>query len=323
MTRYVLHRLAWLMVVLFAVSFITFFIYIVMPPNDSPYESFTHGKRTARASALTKEYLGLDRPLSVQYGMFVKHLVIGDQYGWPGLGYSFQTRNALKPVIESRAVVTAQLVVGAAVLWMLFGVTFGVIAGRRPGSNIDRAARGFALLGVSTPAFVIGTGLLYVFWFKLHVAPGTGYVPISHGVGPWAKQMMLPWITLAVAFAALYLRMSRATVIETMEEDFVRTARGKGISERGVLAKHVLRPTLTPLVTMLAMDLGQLLGGAIVVETVFNIPGLGSYAVSSLQHADLYALLDLTLVVAVAVCVLNLAADIFYAAIDPRVRLSG
>ena len=322
MTRYVLHRLAWAVVVLFAVTFITFFIYIVMPANSSPYESFTHGQRTSRASALTREYLGLDRPLAVQYGLFVRHLVLGDEFGWPGLGYSFQTRNALKPVIEERTVVTAQLVVGAAVIWMLFGVTFGVIAGRRPGSNIDRAARAFALLGVSTPAFLIGTAALYIFWYKLHIAPGTGYVPITHGVQPWAKQMMLPWITLAVAFAALYLRMSRATVIETMEEDYVRTARGKGLSERNVLTKHVLRPTLTPLITMLAMDVGQLLGGAIVVETVFNLPGLGSYAVSSLSHGDLPALLDLTLVVAVAVCLLNLAADIFYAAIDPRVRLA-
>jgi peptide/nickel transport system permease protein len=318
----VIRRLAWTVVVLVLISFITFFIYVVMPPNDSPYESFTHGQRTARASELTRQALSLDLPLSVQYGRFMRHLVLGDQYGWPGLGYSFQTRAALRPVLASRAVVTAQLAIGAVVLWMLIGTSLGVAAGARPHSNVDRAARTFALIGVSTPAFLLGTGALYVFWYKLHLAPGTGYAPITDGVWPWARQMFRPWMTLAVFFAALYLRMSRATVMETMEEDYVRTARGKGISERKVLTKHALRPSISPLVTMLGMDLGHLIGGAIIVETVFNLPGLGAFAVSSLDHADLYALLDLTLVIAVGVCLLNLCADLIYAAIDPRVRFT-
>src|SRR5215510_3452043 len=149
MTRYVIQRLAWTLVVIVAISFITFAIYVVMPPNDSPYQSFTHGQRTARASRLTKESLGLDRPLAVQYGEFVQHLVLGDQYGWPGLGYSFQTRDAIKPVLAERSVVTAQLAIGAVVLWMVVGVTLGFAAGARPHSNVDRAARTFALLGVS------------------------------------------------------------------------------------------------------------------------------------------------------------------------------
>jgi peptide/nickel transport system permease protein len=320
-TRYVIQRLAWTVVVLFLISFVTFVIYVVMPANNTPYEAFTHGQRTARASELTKEAFGLDRPLAVQYGQFIKHLVLGDQYGWPGLGYSFQTRDALKPVLFSRAVVTAQLAVGALVLWMLMGVSLGVLAGSRPHSNIDRASRVFALIGVSTPAFLIGTAALYAFWFKLHLAPGTGYVPLHEGVVPWARQMMLPWITLAIAYAALYTRMGRATVMETMEEDYMQTARAKGLSERRVLVKHALRPSLAPLVTMLGMDLGHLLGGAIIVETVFNLPGLGAYAVTALGQADLPALLALTLVIAVAVCLLNLCVDLLYAAIDPRVRL--
>jgi peptide/nickel transport system permease protein len=319
-TRYVIRRLAWTLVVLVVISFITFAIYVVMPPNDSPYQSFTHGQRTARASRLTKEALGLDRPLAVQYGEFVKHLVLGDQYGWPGLGYSFQTKQALKPVLAGRAVVTAQLAMGAVVLWMVVGVSAGFTAGARPHSNVDRAARTFALIGVSTPAFLIGSGVLYVFWFKLHWAPGTGYVPLGDGVVPWARQMLLPWMTLALFFAAFYLRMSRANVMETMEEEYVQTARAKGLSERQVLARHAFRPSITPLVTMLGMDLGHLLGGAIIVETVFNLPGLGSYAMMSLGRADLNALLDLTLLVAISVCLLNLCADLLYAAIDPRVR---
>jgi peptide/nickel transport system permease protein len=319
-TPYVVRRIAWTLVVVLLITFITFLIYFVLPPNNSSYEVFTHGGLTAQASRMTRHEFGLDRPFVVQYGLFLRHLFLGDRYGWPGLWFSFQTRTALKPIIASRAVVTAQLAVGAAVLWILIGVPLGILSARRPRSVLDRAATGFAVLGVSTPVFLIGTLVLYGLWFRLRVAPGSGYVPIGLGVWPWFRQMLLPWLTLAVSFAAFYSRMTRAAMLDAMGEDFVRTARAKGLSEREVAYKHALRFGLTPMITMLGMDLGQLLGGAILTETVFNLPGLGSYAMRALHHGDLYALMDVSLVVAVAIALANLLVDLLYARIDPRVR---
>jgi peptide/nickel transport system permease protein len=309
-----------MVVVVLLITFITFLIYFVLPPNNAAYEVFTHGGLTARATRLTKHYFGLDRPFFVQYGLFLERLFLGDRYGWPGLWYSFQTRTALKPIIASRAVVTLQLAVGAAALWILVGVPLGVVAARRPRSALDRAATGFAVLGVSTPVFLIGTLVLYGLWFKLRLVPGSGYEPIRHGVWPWFRQMLLPWLTLAISFTAFYSRMTRATVIEAMGEDFIRTARAKGLREREVLVRHGLRYGLTPMLTMLGMDLGQLVGGALLVETVFNLPGLGGYAMRSLHHGDLYALMDVSLIIGIAIAMTNLVVDLLYARIDPRVR---
>jgi peptide/nickel transport system permease protein len=178
---------------------------------------------------------------------------------------------------------------------------------------------GFTLLGVSTPVFFLGVGALYAFWFKLHIAPGTGYVPIGDGVLPWIRQLALPCTVLAMLFAAFYARMGRATLLEVLGEDFVRTARAKGLSERRVV-QHALRASILPMVTMFGMDVGQLFGGAIIIETIFNLPGLGGYAVQSIHHADLYALVDITLVVAFAITMLNLVVDVAYAFLDPRIR---
>jgi peptide/nickel transport system permease protein len=318
--RYAARRIAWTAVVVLLVSFLTFLVYFELPPNNAAYEVFTHGGLTAQATRLTKHYFGLDRPFLIQYGLFLRHLFLGDRYGWPGLWYSFQTRTALKPIIAARAVVTLQLAAGAATLWLLIGVPLGIVAARRPRSVIDRATTGFAVLGVSTPVFLIGTLALYGLWFKLRIAPGSGYEPIGHGAWPWFRQMLLPWLTLAISFTAFYSRMTRATVIEAMGEDFVRTARAKGLRERDVLVRHGLRYGLTPMLTMLGMDLGQLIGGAVLVETVFNLPGLGEYAMRSLHHGDLYALMDVSLIVGVAIAVANLVVDLLYARIDPRVR---
>jgi peptide/nickel transport system permease protein len=320
MARYVVRRLLWALLVIVLITFLTFLIYYVMPPNDSAYESFTHGGLTASASMLTKHYLGLDRPWYVQYGLFVRHLFLGDRYGWPGLWMSFQTRSALKPIIAAKAVVTAQLALGAALIWLMVGIPVGIASALRPRSAVDRLSMGFALLGVSTPVFFLGTVMLYVLWFKLHLAPGTGYLSIGSGFGGWLRQMILPWIVLALLFAALYARMARATLMEVLDEDYVRTARAKGLSERRVVLKHALRSSMLPVVTMLGADMGQLFGGAVITETVFNLPGLGSFAVSSIRHSDLYALLDITLVVAVSVALMNLLIDLAYAFLDPRIR---
>jgi peptide/nickel transport system permease protein len=310
----------WAAFVLVAMTTITFVIYFVMPPNDSVYQQFTHGSATAKASEDTKTALGLDRPVVVQYGLFMKHLFLGDRYGWPGMWFSFQTRSALKPIIASRAIVTAQLALGAALVWLLVGIPLGVVSALRPRTWVDRLSMGFALVAASTPVFFLGMIVLYVFWFKLRIISAAGYTSMGDGFLPWLQHMVVPWIVLAMFFAAYYARMSRATMLETLDEDFVQTARGKGLSEGRVVMRHAFRAAMLPLVTMFGMDLGQLFGGAVITETVFDLPGLGSYAVQAVRHADLYAVLDVTVVVAIAITVMNLLVDIAYAWLDPRIR---
>jgi peptide/nickel transport system permease protein len=320
MGRYVIRRLLSILVVIAILTFLTFVIYFELPPNNSIYEVFTHGQRTARASALTRQYLGLNLPFPGRYLVYVRHLVLGDRYGWPGFWYSFQTRSALKPIIAARAVVTAQLAIGAAIIWLAVGLPLGIVSALRPRTRADRISMGFAVLGVSTPVFFVGSMLLYVFWFKLGIAGSAGYVPIDQGVDTWISHMILPWITLAIPYAAFYSRMARGSLIESLGEDYIRTARAKGVAESRIVARHALRASLIPLLMMFGMDLGSLFGGAIIVETIFNLPGLGSLAVTSIQHDDLYALADITLVVCVAIAFMNLAVDLVHAAVDPRVR---
>jgi peptide/nickel transport system permease protein len=235
--------------------------------------------------------------------------------------FSFNTRSALKPIIYERFLVTLQLALGAAILWLLVGVPIGILSALRPRSLFDRFAMGFALFGVSTPVFFLGPVFLYLLWFKLGWLPGTGFYSIGkYGVKTWFLHMIMPWSVLALSFAAFYARMTRGNLIEVMGEDYIRTARAKGLTERRVVGKHGLRASLTPVVTMLGLDLGGLLGGALITETVFNLKGLGNYAVESVFSGDLYAILDVTIIAAFAVTLANLVVDIIYAFLDPRVR---
>ncbi len=314
-----IRRLLWVVVTLLVVAFITYTIFFVMPSTD-PAVNFAGKQPTPELVAQVRHQFGLDRPFVVQYGRFVQRLALGDEYGWPGLGFSFTTRSELKPVILDRMVVTAQLAIGAAVTWLLLGLTIGIVSALRPRSLFDRGAMGFALFGVSAPVFFVGPVALYVFWFKLEWLPGTGYVPLFEDPAQWFLHLLMPWCVLALAFAASYARMSRANLIEKMSEDFIRTARAKGLSERRVVLKHGLRAGLTPIVTMLGLDLGGLLGGAIITESVFNLPGIGQYAVQSVFSADLYAVLDVTIIAAFFITLANLVVDVVYAFLDPRVR---
>jgi peptide/nickel transport system permease protein len=202
----------------------------------------------------------------------------------------------------------------------LIGIPIGILSGLRPRSLFDRGTMGFALFGVSAPVFFVGPVALYLFWFKLEWLPGTGYVPFTEDPAQWFLHLLLPWAVLALAFAASYACMSRANSIEKMSEDYIRTARAKGLSERRVVLKHGLRAGLTPIVTMLGLDLGGLLGGAIITESVFNLPGIGQYAVKSVFSADLYAVLDVTIIAAFFITIANLIVDIVYAFLDPRIR---
>jgi peptide/nickel transport system permease protein len=317
--RYIIRRLIWVVFVLLVITLITYIIFFVMPPGD-PAVRFAGRQPTPELIDEVKRQFGLNHPWWVQYYIFVKHLVIGDQYGWPGFGFSFVTRSALKPILAERLAITLQLAMGAAVVWLSLGIPIGVLSALRPRSLGDRLAMGFALFGVSAPVFFLGLMFLWAFWFKLHLAAGTGFTSFGDSFFGWLNHLIMPWVVLAVLFAAFYARMSRGNLIETMGEDYIRTARAKGLSEWRVVVKHGLRASLTPVVTMFGMDLGALLGGAIVTETVFNLQGLGNYAVQSIFAGDLYAILDVTLVAAFFVTMMNVLVDIVYAYLDPRVR---
>lgn len=320
MIRYIIRRLLWVFVTLLLITFITYVIFFVMPPTD-PAVNFAGKQPTPELVAQVREQFGLDKSLLIQYGSFVKRIFTGDEWGWPGLGFSFNTRSELKPIIYDRMLITAQLAIGAAILWLLIGIPIGILSALKPRSFFDRAAMGFALFGVSAPVFFVGPVALYIFWFKLQWLPGTGYYSITEaGPSQWFLHMIMPWTVLALAFAAFYARMSRANLIEKMGEDYIRTARAKGLSERRVVLRHGLRASLTPLVTLLGLDLGGLMGGAIITESVFNLPGIGQYAVQSVFSGDLYAILDVTIIAAFFITFANLIVDVVYAFLDPRVR---
>jgi peptide/nickel transport system permease protein len=319
--RYIVRRLLWVVFVLLFITLLTYLIFFLMPPTD-PAVNFCGRQPTPECIAEVRHQFGLDKPLAAQYGLFVKRVFLGDEFGWPGMGFSFNTRSALKPIILDRMMVTIQLAVGAALVWILVGVPIGILSARRPRSGFDRAAMTFALFGVSAPVFWLGLMFLFVFWYKLGVAAGSGFVPISEGFFPWLNHLIMPWIVLALLYAAFYARMLRADLMDVMNEDYIRTARAKGLSERRVVYKHGLRAALTPVVTLFGVNVGALLGGAVITESVFNLQGLGRFSVQAIRSGDLYALVDVTLIGAFFVVIANLAVDILYAFLDPRVRYS-
>lgn len=329
MGRYVIRRLLWSALVVLLVTLITFVIFFIMPPGD-PAVRFAGKQPTPELIAEVERQLGLDKPLffawppwESQYGGFVTRLVTGDQYGWPGLGFSYDSREPVKDELWERLPRTLLLAGGAAAIWLLLGVTIGIVSALKRGTWPDRLAMGFALFGISAPVFWLGLMALFIFWESLGIeVVGTGYTPFAESPGQWFGHMIMPWIVLALLYAAFYARMTRGNLIDTMGEDYIRTARAKGLPEKQVVMKHGLRASLTPVVTMFGMDVALLIGGAVITETVFNIQGLGAWAVQSVFGSDLPAVVGVTVVLAIAVTAMNLFVDILYAYLDPRVRYS-
>jgi peptide/nickel transport system permease protein len=321
MGRYIIRRILYLFVVLLIVTMVTFLIFYIMPPTD-PTTAFAGKFTTQEVLDEVRHQFGLDQPWYGQYFHFVRDLVLGDEYGWPGFGFSYATRAPIRESIFDRVAVTAQLAFGGAIVWLLLGIPIGIISALKRRTLVDRAAMGFALFGVSAPVFWLGLIFLFVFWQKLNWLPGTGYVPFGENPGEWFVQMIMPWTVLALLFAAVYARQTRSNLLETMSEDYIRTARAKGLSERRVVFKHGLRASLTPIVTIFGLDFGILLGGAVITETVFNLPGLGPHVIGSANDGDLPTVLAITVFTAFFVTFLNLVVDIVYAYLDPRVRYS-
>ena len=321
MGRYLIRRALFMVLVLFVVSLLTFIIFVKLPAGDPARRAVGRSTTPEQIEAARKAF-GLDKPLYIQYGRFAKGLI-----PWPGLFldedvyYSYGNFVPVKEEIYRRLPVTVALAVGAAVLWIFIGIPIGIISGIKRGSFWDRAGMLFALVGVSMPVFWLGQLLLYFFWYKLGVAPSSG-LEIDSNIWQSIAQgkFILPWITLAVTSAAFYARMVRGNLIETMSEDYIRTARAKGMPERRVIFKHGLRGALTPVVTMLGLDLGALLGGAFITETLFGLPGIGQMAVQAIGTQDFPEVMGVTILGALFIAIANLVVDIVYAFLDPRVR---
>lgn len=319
MGRYIIRRLLWTVLVVLLVTMLTFVIFFVLPSGDPAYR-FAGKQPTPELVEQVRESLNLDESVPQQYATFVKNLVTGDEYGWPGLGFSFQTKEAVLPQLIDRAKVTLSLIIGGAILWLAIGIPVGVFSAIKKGTVWDRTAMGVALFFVSAPVFWLGLLALYLFWKQLGWLPGTGYVPFAESPSDWFTHMIMPWFVLALLFAAIYARVMRGSMIDVMGEDYIRTARAKGLPERQIIIRHEVRPAITPVITLLAIDLGVLVGGTIVTETVFNLQGLGSWLLVAADNSDLPVTLAVTVVVAIAVSLLSLVADILYALLDPRVR---
>jgi peptide/nickel transport system permease protein len=321
MGRYLIRRSLFLVLVLFVVSLLTFLIFVKLPAGD-PARRAVGRSTTPEQIEAARVAFGLDQPLWVQYGRFARGLV--PIPGWfldEDVYYSYGNFVAVKEEIYRRLPVTITLALGAAILWLCMGIPIGIVSGVKRGSIYDRAGMLFALIGVSMPVFWLGQLLLYVFWYQLHWAPSSG---LEIGDTIWQSiaqgKFILPWITLAFTSAAFYARMVRGNLIETMSEDYIRTARAKGLPERRVIYRHGLRGALTPVVTMLGLDIGLLLGGAFITETLFGLPGIGQLAVQSIGTNDFPMVMGVTVVGALFIAVANLVVDVAYAFLDPRVR---
>jgi peptide/nickel transport system permease protein len=319
LTRFLIRRILSGLVVLWIVATGTFFLFFSRPVQIVAREL---AGRAASPQVIAEviRNLGLNQPILVQYWHFLDATVHGN------LGTSYFTQEPVKTILAQDLPITASVVVGAVVLWLIVGLGVGILSATRPRSLFDRLSTVGVLAGLSVPVFVLGELLIIGVFLPLNQHGvswiQTGYYPLSQGVIPWMGHMILPWITLAAVQAAVYTRLSRGSLLDTLGEDYIRTARAKGLSETRVIYRHGLRAALTPVVSQLGIDIGALLGGVIVVEQVFGLPGLGSDAVQAIAQGNLPVIIGFVLLASVFVVVANIVVDVLYAVLDPRVRIS-
>ena len=323
MFRYLIRRLLWSLVLFLAVTLVTYVLFFLVPAN--PARLAAGQSASPEKVAEVEAFLGLDEPVYVQYYRFLKRLILEGS-----LGHSFVDRSEVNDEIFRAAPITASLVFGAMLLVLVVAIPIGVLSALKPRSLLDRAAMTYVLIGISLPSFWIALVLSYIVGYKLGWTPIAGYCEVFSvpeasncgGVVDWAYHMVLPWTALAIVTAGVYVRFVRAEVMETMNQDYVRTARAKGAPERTVMKDHILRNALLPVVTILGMDIGILLGGAIFIETVFGLNGLGATAIRSIGQFDLPTLQGVVIFGALAIIIFTLIVDLLYAWIDPRIRLT-
>ncbi|MEV5318884.1 ABC transporter permease [Streptomyces sp. NPDC052687] len=332
MLAYLIRRLFAAAVMLVVIVVVVFSIFFLIPKWAGVDVALNFVGKQADPAAVegVREKLGLGDPIYSQVWEFFKGIFVGRTYAGGGditqcaapcFGYSFRSEQAIWPVLTDRFPVTLGLALGAAVLWLIFGLAAGVLSALKRGSFWDRGAMIVALAGVSLPIYFTGLLSLAIFSYGLGWINGE-FVPLEESFTGWLGGMILPWVTLAFLYAAMYARITRATMLEILGEDYIRTARAKGLREQVVIRKHAMRSTMTPILTMLGMDLGALIGGAILTETTFSLPGLGQAVLNAIKNQDLPVILGVTLITSLAVLIANLVVDVLYAVIDPRVRLT-
>ena len=339
MLTYIIRRVLGGLGLLVVVSMITFAIFFLVPrlagtTPEGMAARYVGPRARADQYHLVAERLGFFDPIYTQYWNWLKAIFVGMDFNYgngvehcsaPCFGYSYLKNTPVWPDLLDRASVTASLAIGAAIIWLLFGVSVGVVSALRRGTIFDRGAMVVALGGVSLPIFFTGLLSLVVFSyghpFRI-TAPGSSYTDFTKNPAEWAYDLILPWITLAFLFAAAYARLTRAGMLETMSEDYVRTARAKGLTERRVVVRHGLRAALTPIVTIFGLDVGLLLGGAVLTETTFSLPGLGKYAIDAVNRQDLPQVMGATMFATFFIVMANVLVDVLYGVVDPRVRVS-
>ncbi|WP_406398038.1 ABC transporter permease [Streptomyces sp. NBC_00879] len=330
MILYVLRRLAAAATILLVICGATFAIFYLMPAD--PALGACGKACSPERIAQIRATLGLDHSLLVQFRDYLVGIVAGRNYGtgeqavtcpFPCLGFSFQTNQPVWQLLTNRLPISISIAVGAAVLWLTGGVFAGVLAALRRGSLWDRAAMTAALGGVSLPIYFTALVLQYVLVVKLGLLPYPQAAAITADPLGWAQSMIMPWITLAMLYAGVYARITRSEMLGSLGQNYVRTARAKGLPEPTVIRRHALRPALMPIVTIFGMDLGALLGGALITESVFGLPGVGKLAADAINSADQPVILGVTLFAACFVVLANVVVDLVYAVLDPRVRAVG
>jgi len=322
-------RLAGTLLVLLVVVFITYVVFYLVPSD--PAQLSCGRPCTEQNLALAREFMGLDDPWWRQFLDFLGGILTGRTFGVgatsihcaaPCFGYSFQQNADVVVLISERLPVTFSLAVGAALLWLVTGVGAGVFSALRRGTAWDRITLAGSVAGVSAPVYLVGLLGILVLGFTLDVVPVGGYVPFAESPVDWAWHLVLPWLVLAFSHAAVYLRLTRSQMLETLGEDYIRTARANGLRESTVVGKHALRNVLLPIVTVFGIDLGALLGGAVITERVFSLPGLGGLLIDAVNQRDLPLLLGCTLFAAFLIVLANVLVDLCYGVLDPRARLT-
>ncbi|HMH47323.1 MAG TPA: ABC transporter permease [Solirubrobacteraceae bacterium] len=320
MSRYIIRRLLWGVLLLIIVLALLFVMFRVLPTAD-PAKLRAGRLQSPKIISEIRHNLGLDKSLPAQFFLYIKNLFLHFD-----LGYSYYSNAPVKELLFNRLPATLSLVLGGAFVWVVAGLGVGIVSARRAGSRLDRAAMGTALVLVSAPEYWLGLITLYVFASdigQVRIFPGAGsYAGLTSDPLKWFESLILPWLVVAAGTAAIYARLIRGSLIETMGEDYIRTARAKGLSERRVVLRHGLRSAINPIVTILGLDIGVLLGSSVLVETVFNIPGIGRLNYVAITHADFPIVQGTVLVAALFIILANIIVDIVYAFLDPRVRYS-
>jgi peptide/nickel transport system permease protein len=314
MARFLVRRLAVMVGMLFAISLVTFLLFIVALPGGNPAGMLAGRLATPAEVHLISVHYGFDKPIWVQYFRTMEHI-------FDGTSYSYQSGFNVLSEIEAGLPTTLSLALGAGVIWFLTSIVVGTLAAIKAGRYTDRVLTVLSMIGVSMPVFFLGAILIYYAGYKASLIPISGYVPLSNPAD-WLWHLIAPWFTLSVLFIGIYSRILRSTILDTINEDFVRTARAKGLSQRQVLLRHILRNSLVPIVSLWGLDLAQVIGGgAILTESVYSLHGVGYLAYQSVQHFDTVTLLSIVMLTAFCVVLLGAIVEVLYAFLDPRIRL--